>query len=487
MNMKHNTPPLRLSPRYWAREEGWGMAVNGYCYRYRAESTEDVESVLALARENEQCVGMRGGGNSYGDAALNSQHILLDTSRMNQIMSWNPETGEVETGPGVTIEQLWRRIVGDGWWLPVVSGTMKTTMGGCAAMNIHGKNNFKMGTFGEHITEFDLMTPDGRVLTCSPAQNPDLYYAAISGFGMLGVFTRFKLQMKKIHSGLMRVEAFNTRTVAEMIDAIEARHERADYLVGWIDGTACGRGCGRGIVHQSNYLKPGEDPDPKSTMSVAAQDLPSRIMGVFPKSMMYLFLGPFVNNLGMHAINTAKYVSGRIMPQGHTYLQSHAAFAFLLDYVPNWKYSYRPGGLIQYQSFIPKARAAETFETLLRMSKESGLPTYLSVLKKHKPDPFLLTHALDGYSLAMDYRVTEGNRERIWALAHRMDEVVHDAGGRFYFAKDATLRPESIEKIWPAGALEKLAALKKQYDPNNVFQTDLARRLFAGQFGFGKE
>lgn len=173
-----------------------------------------------------------------------------------------------------------------------------------------------------------------------------------------------------------------------------------------------------------------------------------------------------------------KFHAVKIQPRGHWYRQSHAGFAFLLDYVPNWKFSYKPGGLIQYQSFIPKETAVKTFEKLIRFSQNEGMPSYLGVLKKHRPDPFLLTHALDGYSLALDYRVTHANRKRLWEMCGRMNEIVLDAGGRFYFAKDATLTAGAARRFLPEENLARFLELKRRCDPENTLQTNLSRRLF---------
>ena len=41
---------------------------------------------------------------------------------------------------------------------------------------------------------------------------------------------------------------------------------------------------------------------------------------------------------------------------------------------------------------------------------------YLGVLKRHRPYPFLMTHAVDGYSLALDFKVTKRNRLDNWFL-----------------------------------------------------------------------
>jgi FAD/FMN-containing dehydrogenase len=146
--------------------------------------------------------------------------------------------------------------------------------------------------------------------------------------------------------------------------------------------------------------------------------------------------------------------------------------------VPGWKLAYRPIGLIQYQMFVPAERAAATMERVMEMSRAAGLPPYLAVFKRHRADDFLLSYAVDGYSLALDYRVTPANRERLWELAHRMDEVVLEAGGRFYFAKDSTLRRGSIERFQPRERLNAFMALKRRCDPENLLQTELYRRVF---------
>jgi FAD/FMN-containing dehydrogenase len=350
-------------------------------------------------------------------------------------------------------------------------------------MNIHGKNNYRVGPIGEHIQEFELLLPSGEVVRCSREENRELFYGAIGSFGMLGCFTSLALQLKRIHSGLLAVEAISTPALADMFRVFEGRRETADYLVGWIDATACGPGAGRGLVHAARHLAPGEDVNPAQTLRVARQELPDEFFGGLPKSWMWRLMRPFVNNAGMRMINTLKYHAGRREAGKGAHRESHAAFNFLLDYVPGWKRAYRPIGLIQYQLFVPKEQAEAAMARVMEMSRAAGLPPYLAVFKRHRPDDFLMSYAVDGYSLALDYRVTPANRKRLWDLAHRMDEVVIDAGGRFYFAKDSTLQRGSVERFIPRERLEAFLALKQRCDPEGLLQTELYRRVFNAEGG----
>ena len=89
-----------------------------------------------------------------------------------------------------------------------------------------------------------------------------------------------------------------------------------------------------------------------------------------------------------------------------------------------------------------------------------------------------MSQAVDGFSLALDFKVTNKNRERLWKLCHRMNDIVLAGGGKFYFAKDATLRSEDLAYFGTV-TLEKLKRLKSALDPDGILETDLSKRLFS--------
>ena len=126
--------------------------------------------------------------------------------------------------------------------------------------------------------------------------------------------------------------------------------------------------------------------------------------------------------------------------------QPHAQFNFLLDFVPNWQFIYKPTGLIQYQLFVPKDEARRVFRRALEIQQAAGIESWLLVMKRHRRDDFLLSHAIDGYSLAQDFVVTNKNREKLYRMTQAFSDLVTEAGGRFYFAKDSVLEPSAIRK-----------------------------------------
>lgn len=466
--------PLTLDNTF-TQLENFGHSLRAPSYCFHPSRAEEILDVFNLAKNLGLTVTARGAGRSYNDASLNGGGIVLDMSAMDQTLEWDSASGLVRCEPGVTLKQLWQCVEPAGWWPPVVSGTMKTTLGGCLAANIHGKNNFQKGTIGEHVVEFTALLPTGESIICRPKTNEDLFYAMISGLGMLGVFTSITLQMKRIHSGLLAVDAWPVPNLSRHLSDMLDHAPRYDYIVGWLDTTAGGKNLGRGQIHGARNLKEGEDPDAHKTMQLAYQHLPDRLLGVMPKSLLHYFMSPFMNDFGVWGINTVKYIASL---RKHTFRQSHAEFHFLLDYVPSWELSFGRGGLIQYQSFLPKETAEDAWREMIQLSHQRGLPSYLGVTKRHRPDKFLLTHTVDGFSLAMDFKVTDKNRATLSKMLQDFDRIVLHAGGRFYFAKNSETSAEAARAFLGEETIVKFKELKKRCDPNNLLESDLFRRVF---------
>ncbi len=455
---------------------GWGEVLGGAGYVFRPSTLQGVRAALVEAEAEGVPVALRGAGCSYGDAALRAESAVLDLSRMDRILGWDAENGIIEVEPGVTLRRLWRFVLGDGWWPPVVTGTMETSVGGCLSMNVHGKNNWARGTFGEHCLEFDVMTADGALRTVRRHDDPDLFNAVVGGFGMFGVITRAKLKMKKISSGLVEAKAVSAGNLETLLRLTDEAKDQWEYVVGWIDAFPKGRKLGRGLLHFARHLGPGEDAESAQTLRAEGQDLPEDIF-MMPKSAMWRLIKPFTNRPGMKWINRLKYLSGATLGEGAVYRQTFAEFSFLLDYVPNWKRIYLPGGLIQHQSFVPVDKAEAVFRRQLEACHAARQPAFLGVLKRHRPDDCLMGHGLDGFSLALDFPVVAGRQERLWQLVRTMAEDVVDAGGRFYAAKDAAIPGELYRASFRQGQVERLLALKAELDPHGRFQTALSDRL----------
>lgn len=472
-------PLLRPTPTFvslpsdrLAMLAGWAMVCQSASYVWQAATLAEIAAVLELARNTGRTVVPRGAGYSYTDAALNAEEIVLDLSPMRRVLAWDPLGGSITVEPGVTVRQLWQTVLSDGWWPPVVPGTMGPTVGGALALNVHGKNAWRAGTIGDHVLGFDLLTPTGAFMTVTPAREPEIFHAVIGGLGMLGIITSVTLQMRRIQAGALRVRQRAAQTLPEMFALFAEEAPTADYLVGWIDGFATGANLGRGLIEHAEFVGMA---DPR-LLQPAAQDLPPKIAGLLPRAELWRVLKPVFSDPGMRLANVAQFYKGALATGPH--LVPHAQFHFLHDYLPNWQRAWLPGGMRQFQAFVPAALAPAVFADLLRRSQRAGLRPYLVVFKQHHADAFLLSYQVDGFSLSLDYHVTARNAPRLACLLAEMQAEVVASGGKLYLAKDDALDAATYAHMVGPERVTRFLALKRQLDPAGRLSSDLFRRVF---------
>ena len=77
-----------------------------------------------------------------------------------------------------------------------------------------------------------------------------------------------------------------------------------------------------------------------------------------------------------------------------------------------------------------------------------------------------------GYTLTLDFPIRD---EGLFPFLDRLDDIVLEHGGRVYLAKDARMRAETFKAMYPR--LAEWQRVKSRIDPENRFDSDLARRL----------
>jgi FAD/FMN-containing dehydrogenase len=380
--------------------------------------------------------GMPGGalavgmGRSYGDSCLLKNGTLLLATGMNRMLAFDQETGLLTAEAGLTLAQLLDFAVPRGWFLPVSPGTKYVTLGGAVANDIHGKNHHVAGTFGSHVTQFELVRSDGTRLHCSPTENPDWFSATIGGLGLTGVMTWIQLRLKSIVSRLIDFEGIQFHGVDEFL-ALTEQYKGVEYTVSWVDCTSTGKNFARGIFMLGDHSKIPDSltisPEPKL---------------VFPFDAPSFAL----NGASVAAFNTVFFHKQR-KPRVRA-LQDYEPFFYPLDKVLHWNRLYGKSGLLQFQYAIPWESAREGTIAILNAVAESGLASFLAVLKAFGdvPSPGMMSFPQPGITLALDFPIKP---DRSFPLFDRLASMALDYGGKLYPAKDARMTAAQFQTAYP--------------------------------------
>jgi FAD/FMN-containing dehydrogenase len=372
-------------------------------------------------------VGM---GRSYGDVCLLKDGNLLLTTGMDRLIDFDPETGLLTAEAGVTLAQILDFAVPHGFFLPVSPGTKYVTMGGAIANDIHGKNHHVAGTFGCHITQFELARSDGSRMHCSPTKNPGLFAATIGGLGLTGVITWATLRLRPIVSRMIDYEGIQFHGIDEFLD-LTNQSKDVEYTVSWIDCASNGRNFARGVFMQGDHSKRRDSLKlSRKPKLVFPFDAPSFALN-------HLSVGLF-NTLYFH-----KQIHKRVVS-----LQDYEPFFYPLDKVLHWNRMYGKRGLLQFQSVIPWEHAKEGTAAILHEIAKSGLASFLAVLKVFGdvPSPGMMSFPKPGITLALDFPIKPN---RSFPLFARLAEMTLEFGGRLYPAKDAAMTASQFQAFYP--------------------------------------
>jgi FAD/FMN-containing dehydrogenase len=403
----------------------------------------------------------RGQGRSYGDAALSTTVML--TAGLSQIISFDEQTGLVTAQAGTTLGELITEFLPRGWFPAVVPGTKIVSLGGSVAADIHGKNHHRDGAFGAHVREIEIVLADRSRRRCSPANDPQLFWATVGGMGLTGLITQVVLELVPVESSYLVVQHQRARDLDESFTLLSDKTWDDHYTVVWLDCLAKGKHLGRGVLMRGHHARVDDLPARRRDQPFAGPRSAYNLGFDFPQWVL--------NSASTRAFNELYYrLQSR---QTRPFIADYDSFFFPLDRISNWNRMYGKRGFVQYQCVLPAAEARPGMQALLEALAAAGQLSFLSVLKRFgTAGQGLLSFPIEGYTLTLDLPIGD---PRLFPFLDRLDGIVLDHGGRVYLAKDARLQPEAFRAMYPR--LDEWLELKRAVDPENRFVSDLARRL----------
>jgi FAD/FMN-containing dehydrogenase len=162
----------------------------------QCRNADDVVAAIGFAREHHLDVAVRGGGHSAAGKGTCDGGIVIDLSPMNAV-TVDTAAKTARAQGGVTWGPFDAATQAEG--LAGVGGVVSTT--GIAGLTLGGGFGWLTRRFGlacDNLLSVQLVTADGRQLTCSPSANPELFWALRGGGGNFGVVTEFEYRLHPV-------------------------------------------------------------------------------------------------------------------------------------------------------------------------------------------------------------------------------------------------------------------------------------------------
>ena len=473
MNRFQETLPTWLR---WETLQGYSETVQSNGMVAYPTSVEECRNVIKFAKKHALTICPRARGFSYGDMILNENNIVINMSRMNKVLEWDSASGLVVVEPGVCFSEIFKMTLMHNWALASCPGGMEVTIGGAISNNVHGKDSWKNGNFGDQVTQLKLLTASGEVIEIGRDCHQKLLEAVVGGIGLLGIIVEATVQLKKVPSPFVEVSSVVTQSIEESLEQIEIYNKNWDFSVAWSDAFIKGRGMGRGFVTAARWAEEKEALTPERL--AASLKIPTRIFGMLPAKPTWSICRPLFNPLGIRVANLANFTLASIREIFGKSKNSRLLFTdynFIHNKIPDLKQIYRPFGFLEFQPLIPKKCGSEAVREIFEISCRFGCQSLLCGVKAHRADDYILSYSGDSYSIGVDIQIRGRDMKKIGRFAETLFRFTENCGGKVFLAKDELLSPNLFQKMYPR--YKEFLGIKQQLDPNELFSSDMYRRL----------
>jgi FAD/FMN-containing dehydrogenase len=399
-------------------------------YVLRPETTGDVQAAVRFAASTGLTLSVRGGGHSFAGFGTNDGGVVIDLTSFADVKIINKDRHLVRIGGGATWGQVAGALAPHG--LAISSGDTKSV--GVGGLTLTGGIGWKVRKYGlalDNVVTAEVVTASGQVVHASAHKNPELFWAIRGGGGNFGIVTAFEFAAHPTTDVFFGTIAFPASQAAVV-------------LQGWADYMRTAPEELTSIAVFANPLAGGPDAPVAIRVAfdgdnpqLAAQAI-DPIRGLGSVIADDISLEPYADTLE----------DGGAPPPG---IQFAAQGAFVnRESVPD---------VVQ---ILAEARASEESPVISVRSVGGAVSRVAddATAYSHRQAELMLVTIIVGPKPALE--AARPALETMWAKL-----APHVSGAYANFLSSAS--EEDAAAIYPAQTYSRLAAVKRRYDPVNLF------------------
>ncbi|MFJ9809383.1 D-arabinono-1,4-lactone oxidase [Streptomyces sp. NPDC101158] len=406
-------------------------------------SAEELADAVRKAAEDGLRVKTVGTGHSFTSIAA-TDGVLVRPGLLTGIRRIDREAMTVTVESGTPLKRLNVALAREGLSLTNMGDIMEQTVAGAVSTGTHGTGR-ESASIAAQIRELELVTADGRLMTCSRTENPEVFAAARIGLGALGVITAITFAVEPVFLLTAREEPMSFDRVAAEFDELHAENEHFEFY--WFPHTD---NCNT----KRNNRSAGPAAPPGKVSGWIEDELLSN--GVF---QLACSLGRAVPPV----IPSIAKISSRAL-SARTYTD-----------IPYKVYtSPRRVRFLEMEYALPREAAVPALRELKAMIERSPLKVSFPVEVRTAPaDDITLSTASDRESAYIAVHLYKGTPHQAYFTA--VERIMTEHGGRPHWGKVHTRDAAYFEKVYPRFA--EFVELRDRLDPDRRFANDYLRRV----------
>nr|WP_079171131.1 MULTISPECIES: D-arabinono-1,4-lactone oxidase [unclassified Streptomyces] len=412
----------------------------------RPASVEELAAEVRGAAADGLRVKTVGTGHSFTSIAA-TDGLLIRPDLLTGIRRIDRSAMTVTVESGTPLKRLNAALAREGLSLTNMGDIMEQTVAGATSTGTHGTGR-DSASIAAQIRGLELVTADGRVMTCSPEGSEEeraVFAAARVGLGALGVVSAITFAVEPLFLLTAREEPMSFDRVTAEFDALHAENEHFEFY--WFPHT-------------------GNCSTKRNNRSHGPVDPPGRLSGWFEDEFLSNGVFQVANSVG-RALPAAVPAIARV--------SSRALSARTYTDIPYKVFtSPRRVRFVEMEYAVPREAAVAALRELKAMVERSPLRVSFPVEVRTAPaDDIALSTASGRDSAYIAVHMYRGTPYRGYFTAAERILTAH--GGRPHWGKLHTRDAAYLEGVYPR--FREFTSLRDRLDPGRLFGNDYLRRV----------
>jgi decaprenylphospho-beta-D-ribofuranose 2-oxidase len=411
-----------------------------YTYLNSFDGNERIKSIIARPTKYNEIYELckdksfipRGAGLSYCMASGGDDVTSIDTSCFNRIIEFDKNHGTIVVEPGINLGDLLSIIIREGWFLPVLPGYPKITVGGCIGFNVHGKSQYHIGLFGDYVNKLKIFHPNYGEILCTKNENEDIFNLTIGGFGLTGLITEAELKLIPLKSRFVKRKIIHVQNLSETVSYFINHKNEFDIMYSWNNLNDRNAHFGKGFIYMEEFLN--------SNINVSPNIV--KYGNLTSKNRKSLVIN-FYNNI-TSKIECKLYGLNETISKKEQVLQVEKA-SFPINGKEIYFKLFGKKGLREYQMIVPDNNWSAFEEELYKCISLYNVYFTLGSMKLFEGKTNLLNFQKSGICLALDMPATKNAIK----FFKELDKLVLKYNGIANLSKDSRIDEPVIKKMYP--------------------------------------